>query len=453
MRRLLPLVVVLLAVLAPASSAAPASRPFQTGFVDPSLFASADADLGLTRVAAAGATVVRLQLIWSDVAPKSPAAGFDATNPADPGYDFSVLDKEVQQAVAHNLTPLVYVQFAPSWAIKRIDGFLRADPVAFGAFAHAAAARYSGSFDGLPRVRFWQAWNEPNKVAGPSLKASQPVWYRALVLSFAASVHAVHADNVVVAGGLAPFGGHTVDAPMDFMRRLLCIKPACAETTPFEIWSTHPYTSGDPTHKAYRADDVSLGNLPEMHRLLLQAVAAGKVESRQPVRFWITEFSWDSKPPDPGGVPMGLLTRWVSEALYRMWSAGVTLCVWYRLADQPYPRGAYQSGFYYDARTVARQKAKPTLQAFRFPFVAFPAGGRVSVWGRTPDSAAHTVVVEQRGSGWRAVGTLHANANGIFTGVLRASGKGPLRATIGTDASRAFALTAPPDRFVNPFGR
>jgi hypothetical protein len=91
-------------------------------------------------------------------------------------------------------------------------GFRRPDPVAFGRFVLAAAERYSGRFQGLPRVRFWQAWNEPNKVAGPALKASQPAWYRELVTRFAAAVHHVHDDNAVVAGGLAPFGGSTEPA-------------------------------------------------------------------------------------------------------------------------------------------------------------------------------------------------------------------------------------------------
>jgi hypothetical protein len=451
--RIAPLLAAVCVALLLASTGA-AARPFQTGLLDPSLFASPDAGLAFTRVAGAGASVVRLQLIWAYTAPKTRPAGFDPADPGDPAYDFSVLDTEVDQAVEHGLTPLVYVQTAPDWGRTKSFGFVRPDPQAFGDFAHAAAARYSGAFEGHPRVRFWQAWNEPNKLPGPAWKASQPDWYRALLDRFAASVHAVQADNVVVAGGLAPFGGRTVDAPLVFMRRLLCIQPACAEKASFEVWSTHPYTSGGPVHKAFHPGDVSLGDLPAMHALLLAGVRAHRIVARQPVRFWVTEFSWDSSPPDPGGLPAALEARWVSEALYRMWSAGVTLCVWYRLDDEPYPRGAYQSGLYYRARTLAAERPKPALQAFRFPFVAFPNGAGVTVWGRTPASTALRVTIEQHTTRWVPLGTVAADANGIFSGTLRPHGTGPVRARLADGTSSlGFALTSPPDRFVNPFGR
>ena len=40
----------------------------------------------------------------------------------------------------------------------------------FGEFAKAIARRFGGGFDGLPRVRYWQVWNEPN--LSPDLLAS-----------------------------------------------------------------------------------------------------------------------------------------------------------------------------------------------------------------------------------------------------------------------------------------
>ena len=41
-------------------------------------------------------------------------------------------------------------------------GSWRVDPQAFGDFGRALASRYSGAFQGLPQVRFFEAWNEPN---------------------------------------------------------------------------------------------------------------------------------------------------------------------------------------------------------------------------------------------------------------------------------------------------
>ena len=64
------------------------------------------------------------------------------------------------------------------------------------------------------------------------------------------------------------------------------------------------------------------------------------------MRFWVTEFAWDSNPPDPGGVPLALEGRWVADALHRVWAAGVSLVTWFSLRDQPLRTSAYQSGLY-----------------------------------------------------------------------------------------------------------
>ena len=99
-------------------------------------------------------------------------------------------------------------------------------------------------------------------------------------------MHAVHRDNVVIAGGLAPFGGDINDPsggpvgdqerihPLEFMRELLCMsagskpEPTCDDKSEFDVWAHHPYTYGGPTHSAFNPDDVSLGDLGKMRRLL-----------------------------------------------------------------------------------------------------------------------------------------------------------------------------------------
>jgi hypothetical protein len=206
---------------------------------------------------------------------------------------------------------------------------------------------------------------------------------------------------------------------------------------------------------AAHAGDVSVAELPAMKSVLDAAVRAGHISSGAGVRFWVTEFSWDSSPPDPGGVPAALEGRWVSEALYRMWSAGVSLVTWFTLRDQPFATSPYQSGLYYRGATLARDRPKPALTAFRFPFVVFPLSGRVSVWGRTPGSAAGRVLVEQHNaSGWRRVAVLEANAVGIFSARLRTTSRGPLRAVLSSASAKSlpFSLVNVPDRPFQPFG-
>ena len=267
--------------------------------------------------------------------------------------------------------------------------------------------------------------------------------------AFADAVHAVRADNAVIAGGMAPFrndaGDALVIAPLAFMRALLCVsggrhpKATCATQVKFDIWSHHPYTSGSPTHVAANPDDASISALPEMRRMLSAASRAGHIASSGPVRFWVTEFAWDSNPPDPNGVPERLRSRWIAEALYRMWHAGVSMVTWYKLRDDETsgrPHSAtFECGLYYRCGTLACDRPKPSLQAFRFPFVAFRSGRRVYVWGRTPTSKPARVIVQQRvGRRWKRLARLRANRYGIFSRRIRTSRRGKLRARMARAA-------------------
>jgi hypothetical protein len=455
-----------------------ASHPLQTAIDPEGPYAGADAALAAKRIRNAGATAERLLLNWKQVAPQTPPPGFDASNPADPAYNWGTFEAELLPAVAAGLEPLIVIRSAPTWAEGSGPGRVgtrRPDPTQFARFAHAVAERYSGRFAALPRVRYWQLWNEPNHFGfltpqienGALVSADQ---YRALVNAFADAVHSVNPDNMVIAGGLAPFHNDGADQivtpPLAFMRALLCMsggskpKPTCATKVKFDIWSHHPYTSGGPTHHAAFPDDVSLGDLPRMRRLLSAAIRAGHVVSSYRVRFWATEFSWDTNPPDPGGVPVRLHARWVSEALFRMWKAGISMVSWFKLRDdatngRPHNE-TFECGLYFRCTTISCDRPKPALQAFRFPFVAFrQARRRVYFWGRTPGGRRARVIVEQAaGKRWKRLARLRTNRYGIFSRRVRTSRKGRLRARLahGRAQARPFSLRRPADLPVNPFG-
>lgn len=197
-------------------------------------------------------------------------------------------------------------------------------------------------------------------------------------------------------------------------------------------------------------DDVSLGDLPKVRRVLDAAERYGHIVSTGPLDFWVTEFSWDSSPPDPKAVPIKLETRWVPEALYRMWQNGVTQVTWLMLMDSPLSTSYYQSGLYFNAPTLARAKPKPILQAFRFPFVAYPSGRAASVWGRTPAGKPASVAIEQRvGRSWQRLALLRTDKWGIFQARVALRSRGLLRARIAPRGETAvpFSLVAPPDHF------
>jgi hypothetical protein len=469
----LPCLLLVLALLA-LPSAAPAARPLQTAVDPDGPYSGQDATTVANRLRSAGASGMRVLLNWREVAPANPSAGFDPTNPGDPEYKWQKFEGEVRAAAAAGLQPIVVIRSAPDWAEgpgAGREGTVQPDPGRFAQFAHAVATRYSGGFQGLPRIRYWQAWNEPNHFGflNPQANLAAVGHYRALLNAFADAVHAVRADNAVIAGGMAPFRNDASDAlvipPLAFMRALLCVssdrkpKATCNTSVKFDIWSHHPYTSGSPTHDAANADDASISALPQMRRMLSAAARAGHVVSNSPLRFWVTEFAWDSNPPDPNGVPERLRSRWIAEALYRMWRARVSLVTWYKLRDDETggrPHSAtFESGLYYRCSSLACDRPKPSLQAFRFPFVAFRSGRRVYVWGRTPTSKRARVTVQQRvGRRWKRLARLRANRYGIFSRRVRTSRRGKLRAVVSKtgDASISFSLRRPPDRPVNPFG-
>lgn len=471
--------------LGPASAGA--SHPLRTGIVDAGPFNQPRNIPGAFDLArAAGTNTIRLYTIWRRHAPATRPAGFDPGNPADPAYDWSLLDLQVRTAKAEGLEPILSIEGAPDWATasnQPLPGTVRPSPTEYALFARAAARRYSGSFGDLPRVRYWQAWNEPNyfrhlgpqydtpvsEPVRPSSRLLSPAIYRTLVNAFADAVHRVRASNLVIAGGLSPFGNERANThvarTLPFMRALLCMtrrnrpQRGCRGRLRADVWSHHPYTAGGPTHENLAAEDVSLGDLPEMRRLLNAAIKARRIVSRRRVEFWATEFSWDTNPPDSGAVPMRLHRRWVAHALYVMWKAGISSVNWFQIRDAG---GAtpgehlFESGMYFWCLEGPQcWRPKPSLTAFRFPFVAFTNRKGVLVWGRTPFGRRGRVVIEQRGSSWRRVAALRTDRHGIFTTTLDASKRGYVRARLrgrSGELSVPFSLRRVPDRPVNPFG-
>ena len=498
MTRRLLLAAVLCVALAGAfaAPAGAAQRPLVTAVAD-SFVDGPDYNVMLQRMRGAGATATRFWVTWADIAPLGDAkpAGFDASNPADPGYRWEQTDRALRAVKAAGLEPIMTISEAPRWAerhqpgdellpaTERFQGTVRPDAAEFALFARAITTRYGGGFAGLPRVRYWQPWNEPNhhndlnpqfaiapdQPATTSTPMSSPAIYRELLQGFARAAHAVRSDNVIVAGGLAPFfrpsPGGRASAPLRFARELLCMddrnrpKASCpGGPLEFDAWSQHPYTSGDARHSANSPYDVSLGDIPEVVRLVRAAQRAGKIKAPRAVRMWVTEFSWDSSPPDRYGVPNKLLTRWVAEALHELWHDGVELVTWFQIRDavDP-PLGVFQSGLYLRCDGgLACDRPKPMIAAFRFPFTAYRSAGRVKVWGRTPSGRRGIVIVEQRrGARWVRIARLRSDANGIFERVrLKPRGAGDMRARVvgNTRASAAFSLTRVRDQAVNPFG-
>lgn len=468
-----------LALIALPRQGAAASRPFETGI-------SGIGDynpLSFERTKQAGAAFVRLIVPWDHIAPASQPAAWQPQDPADPNYNWSYLDAGVIEAVRAGLNPVLLVDGAPTWAQRctappglQATNLCDPDPAALANFATAAARRYSGSFGGLPRVQYWQGLNEPNLTLfffpqfNTEFKPLSPALYRALINSFYGAVKAVDPSNLVLAAGLGPteLRGYNV-GPMRFTRELLCmkgtehpkpIKGKCPGGVHFDIFDIHPYSTGGPTHQG-RPNDVQSGDLPKLQALLTAADKAKRIRgSFKRTQLWITEFSWDSNPPDPGGLPMAILTQWTAEAMHQFWAAGVTRFFWYSLRDEPFipaSESTVQSGLYFRSDSLANDQPKEVLTTFRFPFVAFARKKGLEFWGRTPTSTAGTVEIQVlRGGAWQKAAYVRAGANGVFEGVAKTGyGKnksGSVRALIDHHISVPFPMKRVGDFRHPPFG-
>jgi hypothetical protein len=446
-----------------SAGGAQAAGPLRLGIFDAAVY-DADASLRSTwmdRTAAIGASIVRLQASWGEIAPSAPAAG-TAADPANAAYHWGELDGAVSDAAGRGIEVLINIGSAPRWAqgpnppAGTKPGSWRPDAAAFGAFAEAVARRYSGSFrpaggNQLPRARYWQAWNEPNlstylapqwDESGGRPTPESPEIYRAMLNSFYEHVKAVNPDNVVVTAGTAPFGDPTPGGPRippaRFVRALLCVddrrlRPQpCPQPAHFDALDHHPYSIGGPLRKALNRDDVSLPDMGKLSRPLKAAVASGGALPAAPKQLWATELSWDSSPPDPDGVPAATQARWLSQAFYVLWRQGVGVAMWYQLRDAPpIPSYAttYQSGLF-----LLDGRPKPSAQAFRFPFVVDRAGRRTRLWGKAPGPGPVTIQ-RRRGSSWSDLTTVQAGADGVFDVVVGLGGHPTLRATTPPAAS------------------
>lgn len=264
---------------------------------------------------------VRISVHWSAVAPDTDAkpSGLRASDPADPHYQWGPVDAAVRAAVAQHKQVLLNLFSAPVWAQgphrPTSSVILRNawDPNVkeFAAFAGAAATRYSGTFADasgvrLPRVSHWEIWNEENLpwyLAAPNVVAE----YRALVNAAYDAITAVHANNLIVMGGLAPtaFLPRSI-APLRFAAELLCLRragtafhriPGCQRAR-FDVFAHHPYSlAATPTKHAYRYDDVLVGDMAKIVTL---------VQSADRLRTILPRSATGSGSPSSAGTPIRL---------------------------------------------------------------------------------------------------------------------------------------------------
>jgi hypothetical protein len=475
--KLIPSLFVCLLALAFASSAQ-AYSPFQLGIYDPVAASGMQPDAGINfaRMKDSNATLTRINIEWRSIVTNSPTkpAGMDARNPADGNYNWSGLDAFVRSAAANGLEPIITTSAAPDWAegnsasdhAKRQGdpGTYNPNPRDYADLGTALATRYSGKFpdpsnpgQNLPKVRYYQAWNEPNfgQYLSSTSQKKIPVQYVKMLNAYYDAVKKVSGSNLIIAAGLGPYGnnGHATDVePQFFMRQIFCLTGSsgkhlgtvkrCKVPTPkLDIWSQHPYTfGGKPTTRGASADSAAMGNMPDIARTLKFAVKTKHVLPRGNKRLWSTEMAWFSNPPGilagdgrQLGVPPSRQAAYLSETAYRLWRTGFSAMVWYGLTDVPdFPSGLYLG-------TGQGATPKPAFDAFKFPFFADTSGSKTLFWGVAAGAGKVKVRIEKKsGSKYKKVGDIRSDSQGMIYRRLN-TGKGSYRATVLSGGRKGLA--------------
>jgi hypothetical protein len=450
----------LLATAALAPPRADAARPLETALFD-DRFLDADRERVFDRAERAGAGLVRLPVRWRHIAPRKPAS---PCNSSDGAYQFGRLDAAVRAARRRGLDVLLTLTQAPDWAEgpgrpKRgriAPGAWKPNVSAYRGFACAVANRYSGGLLGLPRVRFFESFNEPNLSSHLA-----PQWqkgkfragkiYRRLVNALYEEVKRVHRTNRVVGPSLGPFGKAprgpqkkrpgTNTKPVFFLRKLWCLNAKLRSTgcpkgrqVKLDVVSHHAINpAGGPAQKAADPLNATTGDMGKIRRHARAAERAGNFASPGRNRpIWVTEFWWQSRPPaQTNSVPLNRHARYVSRVLYTFWKARADLALNFLVED-----GALATGLF----RASGGKAKPALKAFRFPFVGDrKSRKRVVAWGKSPRGG--TVQIQRKGpKRWRTIARASVSAGDVFRRRVQLRGKHRLRATVGGEASRAWQV-------------
>lgn len=456
-------------LMLPASSPALERHGLRIGYADPLLSSESESvrSLWAQRAVESGASLERINVSWASIAPVSPPAGFDPSDPSSPGYTWERLDAAVRTVSAHGLQVLLTVQHAPAWAEgpgRPADfkpGVWKPDPGAYGAFGHALAQRYSGGFPDplspgstLPRVRYFDAWNEPNLInflapqVSESGKLVGPAMYRRLLNRFYAGVKEAQPGATVLGASSASFGvpNGISTAPVLFLRELLCLRGSrlrpvpCPEKAHLDKLSAHAIQTGPPAESAFSPLDATTPDMDRLTAVLRAAEKAKTVRSKGRIGLWVTEFWVDSSPPDPLGIPLAQQARWYDLNLHEYWQDGAEVAIELLLRDQSPDKEGFpltiQSGIYF-----LDGKPKPSQAAMRFPFIAQRSGARqVSTWGIAPRAGTLRIQV-QRGGAWKTLAKARVAGLGHpFTADVELAGGGKLRAVVGSERSLPWKL-------------
>jgi hypothetical protein len=346
-------------------------------------------------------------------------------------------------------------------------------PTPIPASVHRSPWAFAADDGPLPRVTIWSIWNEPN-LSGwlqPQYTRKRvpvsPQIYRGLYLAaHDGLVASGHSTDEILIGELLPFArsGKTYPArvsPLKFLREMACVNDryhpyrgsaaAARECTNFQPLpgtgiAYHPYTLADgPETLTPLADDATINDMTRLDRALSK-LSRRFVVHRMPI--WITEFGYQTDPPDPFASPLSLVPRFMSESEWLAYhDRRVRSYAQYPLSDDSTTgRGlARFHGFQSGIDSSSNHPKRLVYQAYQTPlFVRLVSRSSVEIFGGVRAATGGTATIQSAlGRSYRTLATVTLNRMGYFDRTFRVSraASRKFRLVSGTETSnvaRAF---------------
>lgn len=443
-RALIVLAATLIAALIPAAHASASKTQATILQDDPELIYGGSELRGkrLDELKSLGVDIVKVRVRWRDLAPnkKKKPAGFDGSNPDSyPASQWAPYDETVAGAQSRGMGVMFQLGgTAPDWASGK-SSVDRPSAGEFGKFAKAVGTRF-------PSVTLWSVWNEPNLVSwlAPQVKGSvpqSPRIYRGLLNSAWSGLQASgHGNDTLLIGELLPFArsnreGKKKIRPVAFLRELACVdshyrafrgkaakRRGCAKfkRLPGSGLAYHPYTlAGGPGVRTPNRDDATIANLGRLTSALRKL--RSKKRTARSMNVWITEFGFQSKPPDPYATPLKKIPGFMGWSEFLAFkNSRVASYSQYPLIDDKGKIEGFQSGL----RFHSGKKKPGVFEAFRHPFYARKSGSRVELFGGVRAAESGTVTLQTKSSKkgkWKSLGTATLNSRGYFDKRVRVS--------------------------------
>lgn len=312
-----------------------------------------------------GAKIWQEAVNWNEVAPDRPA---DASNPADPAYQWSAdLDEAVAAGRIYKIRIALQVRSTPPWANGgRPSNWVPTHLGDLKAFITAAARRY-------PSVKLWMVWGEPSRKENfmpltpekpqsrrlTKKQAVAPRYYARMLDASYAALKAVRRSNIVIGGNTFTAGDIT---PYNWVRYL---RLPNGRRPRMDLYGHNPFTGRRPRQNAPQDPYVvDISDLPTFTRFLDKHGLRGTGGHK--LKLFLSEFFW---PTDHANdefafhVSKKLQASWLRDALKIVRrSSRIYTLGWFSLYDDaPRPDGlSVNRGL-----MTYKGKRKPAYNVFR----------------------------------------------------------------------------------------